>query len=292
MKNLYLICFALLSITSLMAQDLQDDWTHSAGTLEGFLPGNKYYTLVTDANLREKPGTQSNVLTKLPIGTQVTVEEVTTDSFMLRGVKMPWLKVRCQPAGAATVSGYIWAGFMALAYIQTPDEEYALNRGVLYLTGVAAYNEATHQLTVQVRIALAGKELSKAEFTTGGDIFYYPEFTLHFEPFNKVKAVLSVNYAFPACGYVSGDNLLFWQENNQLIKVLETNSVSEAGLFYESEEYLLPSQRGGIGDHVLVIKDSSSFEEKGDDLARTKQTYAITIYKWNGSKLVKVKEMK
>jgi Bacterial SH3 domain len=292
MKNFLFFCLSLLVFTNLSAQENPEAWMHSDGTLEGFTVGAKYFTLVTDANLREKPNTQSNVLTKLPIGTPVTVEVATTDSFTLRGVKLPWLKVQCQPKGAAAVSGYIWGGFMALASIQTPDEEYETNRNVLYLTGVAAYDEAKHGLTVQVRVALDGKELAKTEFTTSGDLSYYPSFDVIYDSFKDVNAIISVNYYYPACGYPSGNNLLFWQKNNQLTKVLETSSVSEAGLFYASEDYILPSQRGGIGDHILVVNDQSEFEEKGTDFVRKNQKYKLSLFKWTGTKLQKVKDFK
>lgn len=292
MKKLILTLVAVGTLFTLQAQDNVDNWMHAAGTLQGFEAGSQYFTFVTDANLREQSNTQSKVIAKLPIGTAVQVEAVSTDSFTLRGVTMPWLKVSCQPAGGTKVSGYVWGGFMALASIQTPDEEYTPNRGVLYLTGVSAFNEAKHEISVQVRAALNGKELAKSEFSTTGDLSYYPDFELRFEPLKNVKAVLFVNYYYPACGYASGNNLVFWLEDNQMIRVLETSSISEAGIFYDSEDAILPSERGGIGDHVLVIKDQSSFEEKGDDYVRTEQTYRITLYKWTGGKLVKEKELK
>lgn len=276
---------------SLSAQHSGEDWTQSYGTLDGFTVGNKYYTFVTDANLREQSNTQAKVIAKLPIGTPVTIEAVSTDSLTLRGIKMPWLKVRCNP-GSGAVSGFVWGGFMALAHIQTPNDEYTPNAGALYLTGVAAYDEMKHEITVQVRIALNGKELSKTEFTTNGDLSYYPDFSVSFEPYQNVKAVLTVNYFYPACGYPSGNNLLFWQSNNQLTKVLETTSISDAGVFYDSEDYILPSQRGGIGDHLLLVKDASQFEERGNDMVRTAQTIKVVLYKWTGSKLVKIKELK
>jgi hypothetical protein len=291
MKQLFvfLLCLAGLSLN---AQDGSENWMHADGTMEGFTEGSDFFTLVTDANLREKPGTDAKVVSKLPIGTKVTIKKVSTDSLALRGVKLPWVQVSCQPAGSQTITGYIWGGFLALAAIQTPNDEYTPNAGVLYLVGVAAYNEKNHQLTAQVRIAKDNKELSKAEFTTQGDLFYYPSVDLRFESLKNVKAVLSVNYYFPACGYPSGDNLFFWQENNLLTKVLETVSISDAGVFYASEDYILPNERGGIGDHVIVTKDTSEFEEKGNDLVRTKQTVGLVLYKWNGSKLLKIREIK
>ena len=293
MKKTLLASLTLLLTTFLSAQSSDpDSWMQSQGSLEGFVVGNQYFTLVSDANLREKSNTQSNVITKLSIATPVEIIAVSTDSLNLRGVKLPWVQVRTKAAGKPAQTGFLWGGFLALANIQVPNEEYMPNAGVQYLTGVAAYNEDKHQLTVQVRAAKDGVELSKCEFTTNGDLSYYPSFEVMMEAFPKVKAVLSVNYYYPACGYPSGNNLLFWQENNQMIRVLETSSVADGGVFYDSEEFILPSQRGGIGDHILVTHDHSEFEEKGDEMVRTTQEIGLVLYKWNGAKLVKVREVK
>ncbi|MDO8367336.1 MAG: SH3 domain-containing protein [Saprospiraceae bacterium] len=293
MKKILLTTLALIASISLFAQESDgDNWMRSEGSLEGFVIGSHYFTMVSDANLRERSNTQSTVITKLPIGTPLEIVGVSTDSLSLRGVKLPWVQVRTKSPGQPEQAGYLWGGFLALASIHTPNDEYTPNAGVKYLTGVAAYDELKHQITVQVRVAKEGKELSKCEFNTSGDLSYYPSFEVSFEPFQKVKAVLSVNYYYPACGYPSGNNLLFWQENNQLTKVLETSSVSEGGVFYDSEESILPTQRGGIGDHIVVTHDHSEFEEKGEDLVRSSQKFGVTVYKWNGAKLLKVKEIK
>lgn len=291
MKKTLLTAIALLTTTLFFAQEADpDSWMRSDGSLEGFVVGNQYFTMVTDANLREKSNTQSNVISKLAIATPIEIVSVSTDSLLLRGVKLPWVQVRTKTTPERT--GYLWGGFLALANIQTPNEEYMPNAGVQYLTGVVAYDEAKHQITVQVRAAKDGKELSKCEFVTNGDLSYYPSFEVLFEPLQKVKAVLSVNYYYPACGYPSGNNLLFWQENNQMTKVLETSSVSDGGVFYDAEEFILPSQRGGIGDHIIVTHDHSEFEERGEEMVRSMQKFGIVVYKWNGVKLTKVKELK
>ena len=291
MKKVLLTTLTILAATFVFGQNADpDSWMRADGTLEGFVVGNQYFTMVSEANLREKSSTQSNVITKLAIATSVEIISVSTDSLLLRGVKLPWVQVRTKTTPERT--GYLWGGFLALASIQTPNEEYMPNAGVQFLTGVAAYDEAKHQLTVQVRAAKDGVELSKCEFNTNGDLSYYPSFEVIMESFPKVKAVLAVNYYYPACGYPSGNNLLFWQENNQMSRVLETSSVADGGVFYDAEEFILPSQRGGIGDHVVVTHDHSEFEEKGDDMVRSTQQFGIVVYKWTGSKLTKVKEIK
>lgn len=283
----FLFAFALNC--TVQAQDGTDNWMQSIGTLEGFQKDQTYFTLVSDANIREKPGTQASVLTKLPIGTPVKIEAVTTDSLTIRGVRMPWLQVSFIENGSLK-KGYIWGGFMATASIRTPDEEGYENRGVLYLAGVAAYDVNKHQLTAQVRVALKGKELAKTEFTTNGDLGYYPAFEVRFGDFSNVKAVLKLDYQYDACGYPSGDNLIFWQSNNQLTKVLETSSVSDAGAFYDSEAYILPNEHGGITNHIIVTKDTAEFDGS-EDMKMTKHSYKITLFKWSAGKLLKIKSM-
>jgi hypothetical protein len=293
MRNLIFLAFTSLIFNTLKAQENPDAWMVSQGTLQGFEAGGQSYTLVSDANLREKPTTQSTSLAKLAIGTPLTIINPTTDSLTIRGVKLPWLYVKCQITGQGEVKGYIWGGFLALAAIQSPADEYTFNSGVLYLTGVAAYDEKKHQLTAQVRAAKDGKELSKVEFTTQGDLSYYPSFELfYYDRLKQVKAILELNYYYPACGYPSGNNLIIWKENNQMVKVLETSSVSDGGVFYDSEDFILPSQRGGIGEHIIVTKDMSEFEEKDGDFVRTTQKVGIVLYKWNGNTLQKLKEIK
>jgi Bacterial SH3 domain len=289
MKKL-LFCLFMATASYLNAQYQGENWQKDEGTLEGFTVDSIYFTLVSDANVREKPNTQATVLTKLPIGTAVKIVSISNDSFSLRGVKMPWLEVSFKENGAAK-RGFVWGGFMATAAVQTPDEEGYDNRGVLYLVGIAAYEEKNYRLTAQVRVAHKGKELAKTEFVTAGDLGYYPSLEMRNEGFDNVKAALMVNFQYPACGYPTGDNLVFWTKNNQLTKMLEVNSVSEGGVFYATENYVLPSDKGGIGGHVLIVSDSAQMKESGTDYKVEKQEVKLTLHKWNGTKLVKLKEI-
>ncbi len=54
----------------------------------------------------------------------------------------------------------------------------------------------------------------------------------------------------------------------------------------------MPTDKGGIAEHVMVVQDECEFEENGNDLVVLKQTYGIKLYKWSGGKLKKVKTWK
>jgi hypothetical protein len=55
---------------------------------------------------------------------------------------------------------------------------------------------------------------------------------------------------------------------------------------------LLPGEKGGITDHVLVVSDMQTFKDVKDELVIDEHKYSIMMYKWNGAKLTKVKELK
>ncbi len=245
-------------------------------------------TLVSDANLREKPLSDATVVQKLPIASRVKIEEVTKTMLTLNGFEAPWCKIKLENGKV----GYLWGGTLAAATF-TYTDEYDLEKGLTYLVGVGNYDEKNHKLTLQMRAAKEGKELSKTEFISNGDLTYY----LSLEAkngsmgFDKVKDVIMVNAHYDACGYPSGDHIVFYQDN-KLQHILETTDVADGGVFYSSEDAILPQGEGGIANHLVLVKDAGEFEEKGKDMVLTKQTYGITLYKWNGSKLLKIKELK
>jgi Bacterial SH3 domain len=250
------------------------------------------FTLVTDANVREKPTTQSTVLTKLPIGSPIKIEEVTTDSFVVNGFKAPWCKISFDNDSK---KGYLWGGFIAtvvLKDIETIDNMMnptAQTEGVTFLGGVSAWDEKKSKMTMQLRAMRGTKEITRYEFVSTGDLSY--DVTLKVEEsgnFKNVLKTLTFSTGYPACGYPWSDNLIFYKKDKTLTKVLETTSVGDGGVMYASENYILPYDKGGIAGHIIVTSDQAEFEEKGAELIPINQKYSITLYKWDGLKLIKM----
>ena len=82
------------------------------------------------------------------------------------------------------------------------------------------------------------------------------------------------------------------REGSKLVRQLEMTSASSAGAGYGSENYILPSDKGGIAGHIIVTEDSAEEAEvtkNGQSEYKIKnQKYKITLHKWTGTKLEKV----
>ncbi len=276
--TLFILIFSVNSAFSQVSENVVNGRNYGS-----FEVGDTSFALVSDANVRDKPTTSGAVIAKLTIGTPLKIEKATTDSLTIKGVRAPWYQVSFINENKKK-NGYLWGGFIASVFIND-----VYGDGELYLGGISNFDEKNYKLTTQLRIAKNGQQLAVLEFPTCGDLSYYPQLELHGKDvFNNVKQTISYGSNFGACDYPSGDYLIFWTKNNQLQKVLETTSSSSAGAGYSAETYLLPNQRGGIGNHILVTEDTAEMEEKGDAFRIKNQKYKISLWKWNGTKLVKM----
>lgn len=279
-KVLFILCLLCISKNS----HAQNESNSVSASISRWEAGDAF-TLVTDANVREKPTTQSTVLTKLPIGSPIKIEEVTKDSFVVNGFKAPWCKISFDNNAK---KGFLWGGFIATVVIKV-SEKGDVTEGVTFLGGVSAWDEKKSKMTMQLRAMKGIKEITRCEFVSVGDLFY--DCTLKIEDggnFKNILKTLTFSTGYPACGYPWADNLIFYDKAKKLSKVLETTSMSDAGAFYSAETYILPNDKGGIANHIIVTSDQANFEEKGNEMIPINQKYKITLYKWDGGKLVKV----
>ena len=302
MKQLLITIFAFACISGTYAQNENPNaaniangsfspW-HNNGDEKAIL---ECYTLVTDANIREKPNATAAVVSKLPIATKVTIEQVTADTLTLNGFPAPWCKVAYTFQGKK-MSGYIWGGTLAFAILKNTDEYNEDLKGLVYLVGMSKFDGKLLNTTLQIRAARNGVEISKTEFKTAGDIGYYLDIERYSEQnLKNIKDVFEIKSYYPACGYGSGKNLMFFT-GKTISRVLETSDNADGGVFYSKEDVILPQDKGGIAGHIMVVSDMATFEEKEVkgvfETKMSSQEYKVTLYKWNGEKLAKLKDWK
>jgi hypothetical protein len=285
MKQFITLLILVFSINNAFSQAPENIANgHQYGSFE---VGDTSFTLVADANVRDKANTSGAVVAKLAIGTPLKIDKVTTDSLTIKGVRLPWYRVSFV-VGKERKSGFLWGGFIASVFYS--DIDYNTNETYLYLGGIAAYDDKKVKVTDQLRVAKNGQQIAALEFQSCADIGYYPMLEFHSSNgFDNVRQVLTYGTHYGACDYPQGDYLLVLTKNNQLQKIMETSSASGAGTGYSSETYILPSHRGGIHSHILVTEDSAAEEEdKNGEYKIKDQKYKIALWKWTGSKLIKV----
>ena len=106
---------------------------------------------------------------------------------------------------------------------------------------------------------------------------------------NSVNAVYLIDAEYPACGYTNGTTLLC-RSGSELQYLLQTNEVSEAGLFSSREIFIFPSDKDGRKNEIIVHSIMQEYDEKKDDLVT--QEEKKSRYRMSGKKITLISEEK
>jgi hypothetical protein len=277
LRNLLILNLLCIGMT-IHAQEAKDRYADLRHYYLGhFEPDSIVYTLGTEVNLREKPSVQGKVVAKLPIATKVIIEKELTDSLTLNGWRAAWCQVRVGN-GATAQKGYIWGGFLTGLCFKSQKD-----KNIWFIAGVSKFNYDKMDMTLQLRAVKNGVELSKIEFKTVGDYGYMIGGQSNGNPnFAGVEESLGIKMIYEACDYAQGEYLLLW-DGKKLIYGAEGVSASSAEVFYSTTSILLPTDKGGKKDQLIVRTETAQFNEKKNDFDKPK--IENKVFRWQNGKL-------
>jgi hypothetical protein len=272
--------------TDTSTEQPEPEYTDRYGEQQGstfgiFEKGAIAYTLATDVNLRETATVDGKVVTTIPIGTAVKIEEQLEKTFKKNGFSAPWHKISYTENGTKKI-GYVWGGMLTQAIIRTKQTD-----ATVFLFGLTNFNANKMHATLQVRAARNGKEVAKMEFgsratfeASGMHIQCVSLGTAGFT--NGVADALLFHTGYEACAYTQSDRLIMW-DGTQLHDGYEATSTADGGVFAESNEMIFPNEKDGKPQAIVVKWEMEQTDEKEKTTTQRKSW----IYKWTGKKFVK-----
>jgi hypothetical protein len=250
---------------------------------------------VNMAYVREQPTSKSNLLDSIPLGTKVKfIEEQGLNPTSLRGMHLPWHKIEYITNNQEN-SGYIWLGLLTL------DKIYDQKSGNTFLYGFSwKSNELENEYYwVEAKMLDKNNNLINSKsfpYYPGGQSYTTASLTKDSGIPNS-KNIFSVNFHGEACGISSEQNSLSW-DGSTFTTLPKTVAVSDAGVFYYSEELLLPNKHKLGKDIILKICEEGEVQEYDDTDPEAELKYTVKkkeeTYKWDGKEYAKtmVKEIK
>lgn len=236
--------------------------------------------LFADAvNLREAPNTTSKVVAKLPMGAALTIQGEPEGEFQVNGLMADWYAVQTSVDGKA-VSGYVWGGFLALGSVAWNEA----GRDLKLLVGITSHEKS--EFKAEARVVSGNTILAKASFpltcTDMGDSKKYG-YGIELAPFEAftfpgMTRTFRLHMFYEACGYENGQRLLFWDGKKLLMGPL-ASSVSEAGIFRVTSEFVLPETPSGK-DPTLIIKTTELMQEEKTACEKTR-AYTLHNGAWS-----------
>jgi hypothetical protein len=263
-------------------QPTTDRFGDAQGSTFGFFEkGAVAYTLATDVNLRETATTDGKIVTTIPIGTAVKIEEQLEKTYKKNGFSAPWHKISFTDNGIKK-TGFVWGGMLTQAIIRTKQTD-----GTVFLLGLTNFNADKMRGTLQLRAARNGKEITKMEFASratfeagGMNVRCVSLGTAGFT--GGIADALLVEVGYQACAYTQSERLIMW-DGTKFFDGYEATSTADAGVFAESNEMIFPNEAEGKPQAIVVKWVMQQTDEKEKTTIQRKSW----VYKWNGKKFAK-----
>lgn len=258
----------------------QEEEIAKRDTLHLFQKDEISYILFDSINTRETPSLQGKIVTKLPIGTQVTIKGKSTNCLYLNGITIPWYKIEF----GKNQIGYIWGGKLSLA-----AEKSAKNTKTLFLFGIE--KAGINHLFYTVKAIQNNKEISSVTINGFTGILKDHRFELlSNKGLENVDDIINIHGYSEFCGDDSGQHVLFWgKEKLQYVELLKSGF--DAPYFY-TESFVYPSEiegeKGVILKHVYSGEYSEDYEDDWGNPSILLSEDSYKKFKWNGTVLIEV----
>ncbi|GEN68217.1 SH3 domain-containing protein [Chryseobacterium rhizosphaerae] len=241
---------------------------------------NKSQKIFTDwTRIRKEPNVKSQVIDSLQTNQQVLIlkKEETILRLGERGAN--WYRISYQK-GDVTSEGYVWGGNLSVGYRN--------KNGYDFLFGLSkTVDRKNKEVTTFEKQNIAGIKVMEGNmlvdevyFDTGkGEELSYATFNIESNhKLQNVELTLKALVSGEACGIASYDQYVLFKDK-KLIALPQLMNVGDADVFYHSEQYIFPNDKGGIPDAFIFKVE----EMEKDDKDREKKKRSSKTYLWNGS---------
>lgn len=283
MKKLFFVLFMLFVTLSYS----QDEYSHNY--YWNFQDNSKAIVGFPSCYVRKSPNINSVILDSLQLGSEVMVKKTSEALYKLKGINVSWVEIEYRNKAGETKFGCVWKGLLALNYVK--------NSYLTYLTTIDKIEKIKSEGYYNQKFSISAKILDKEnQLLNQNTIQKYLSESSYFENktigslgLSKLLNIYRISFSGEACGVPTLYYYFGWN-GDKLLLLPEKMNVGDADVYYHSEEFVFPTEKGGKPD--LIIKKM----EEAELIEETKGIYNVTegeeIYKWNGENAVLYKKSK
>lgn len=276
MKSLFTVLF-LIIIQFFSAQEEEIAYANGIFNFEE----NKTQKIFTDwTRVRQSPKVDAQILDSLPTNQQVLIIKQDETILKLGERRANWYKVSYQKDDK-TSEGYIWGGNLCVGDRNKNGYDFLFGLTKTINKKDKQYPEIIiNQNIAAVKVIEGNTLIDEASFDTGsGESLSYGTFTIESNhKLNNVELTLKAMVSGEACGIASYDQYILFK-NKKLIALPQLMNVGDADVYYHTEEFIFPNDKGGIPNAFIFKME----EMEKDDKDREKKKRASKTYLWDGN---------
>ncbi|MCX8534289.1 SH3 domain-containing protein [Chryseobacterium luquanense] len=276
MKSLFTVLF-LLTVQVFSAQE--EDYVYANGVFS--FEENKPQKIFTDwTRIRQSPNVNAQILDSLQTNQQILILKKDETILKLGERRANWYKISYQK-GDKTSEGYIWGGNLCVGFRNKNGYDFLFGLTKTVNKKDKEYTEINIQQNyASVKVVEGNALIDEVSFETGsGESLSYRTFNIESNhKLQNVELTLKATVSGEACGIASYDQYVLFKDK-KLIALPQLMNVGDADVYYHSEEFIFPNDKGGLPNTFIFKMEEMEKDEKN----REKKKNALKTYLWNGN---------
>ena len=273
MKSLFTVLF-LFTLQFFSAQE--DVYANGVFGFEE----NKAQKIFTNwTRVRQEPKVDAQIVDSLQTNQQILILQKDENILKLGERSSNWYKVSYQK-GEQTAEGYIWGGNLCIGYRNKNGYDFLFGLSKTENKKDKASGENIKQNIASIKVLEGNTLIDEVFFETGqGEELSYGTFTIESNhKLQNVELTLKAMVSGEACGIASYDQYVLFKDK-KLITLPKLTNVGDADVYYHSESFVFPNDKGGIPNAFIFKIEEMEKDEKD----REKKRHSSKTYLWNGN---------
>jgi hypothetical protein len=283
MKHLLIFLFCI----SVLKSFSQEAVTHNY-----YWNGSENYEAIisaTNCYVSESPSLSAVLLDSLQVGQQVKVIKSIENNLKIKGINVSWIEIEYKNKSGILSKGFLWKGFLAVGFTKKGENT--------YLTGIDKIETKRGDLSEVPYFSISVKILDTNNLVLDQKIIqknitesaYFEGKAIGDLGLKNLEDIYRISFNGEACGIPSLYFYYGWN-GNKLIPLPEKYTVGDADIFYHTENFIFPKEKGGKPN--LIIKQTEEAENIDENAGIFSITKYNEIYKWDGEKATFLKKEK
>ncbi|KMQ69181.1 hypothetical protein ACM39_03480 [Chryseobacterium sp. FH2] len=276
MKSLFTVLFFCL-IQVVVAQEQEIVYANGIFNFEE----HTTQKIFTDwARVRQSPNVDSQILDSLQENQQVLILKQDETILKLGERSSNWYKISYQK-GDKSSEGYLWGGNLCVGYRNKNGFDFLFGLTKTVNKKDKEYPDVIiKQNIASVKVIEGNTLVDEISFDTGsGESLSYGTFNIESNHrLQNVELTLKAMVSGEACGIAGYDQYILFKDR-KLIVLPQLMNVGDADIYYHSEEFIFPNDKGGISNAFIFKME----EMEKDDKDRQKKKRSSKTYLWDGN---------
>ena len=229
-----------------------------ADSYYGMITGDRALVFREDAVLFEEPSESSDIVCALTLSLVFFCLAAVDIQYEGDGLSCTWMEAFFEMDGD-TCRGYIPHSWLALT-------DQTLSGDTLFLFGIDTYYPDRYSFVGSARAVSGGKILWESVFyppdgAFGGNDYRYGVASRQIDEGDYTFSnLVMLSFIYEACGFENRDVLFVWT-GSYLVRGISGSTVSEAGVFHYSEEFVFPEKDSLFSGWILLVTTSEEFDD-------------------------------